>query len=206
KTQKSRALHKNQMRPIYVLLLAVCIAIASCDAVSAFATEQEGATAQSAAAEYRGTSGKRLLRSDNTANADDDVDEEERRFGVSKLTEVVKKGKSKMIDMHTKLKDQSLLGTFQLMKKGGFSDEAITGAWLTRGKSLDDIFDRWIRLGKSERQAANNLLKQNKTPDDLYSVFAKRGMNSEQIQTLWRSLKLDEDKLIALQKKFVPVN
>ncbi|ETO73281.1 hypothetical protein F444_10723 [Phytophthora nicotianae P1976] len=31
-------------------------------------------------------------------------------------------------------------------------------------------------------------------------------MNSEQIQTLWRSLKLDEDKLIALQKKFVLVN
>ncbi|ETP42584.1 hypothetical protein F442_10522 [Phytophthora nicotianae P10297] len=198
------------MRPIYVLLLAVCIAIASCDAVSAFATEQEGATAQRAAAEYRGTSGKRLLRSDNTANADDDVDEEERRFGVSKLTEVVKKGKTKLIDkqvlLQTKLKDKQLLRNYQQLLKGGFSDEAITGAWLTRGKSLDDIFDRWIRLGKSERQAANNLLKQNKTPDDLYSVFAQRGMNSEQIQTLWRSLKLDEDKLIALQKKFVLVN
>ncbi|ETO73384.1 hypothetical protein F444_10665 [Phytophthora nicotianae P1976] len=199
------------MRLTYLLLLAVCVVIALCDTVFSFVSKQEVTAAQHAAGGYRDASGKRLLRSDNAVTIVDDVADEDRLFsGVSKLTEALKKGKTKLIDkqvlLQTKLKDKQLLRNYQQLLKGGFSDEAITGAWLTRGKSLDNIFDRWIRLEKSERQAANNLLKQKKTPEDLYSVFAQRGMKPEQIQTLWRSLKLDESELIAFQKKFVLIN
>ncbi|KAG3108044.1 hypothetical protein PI124_g11618 [Phytophthora idaei] len=187
------------MRLPYVLLLAVCIVIASCDArLSAVDYEQEAAAAQNAklslaAAEYRGTSGKRLLRSDDFAPEDDDVNNAEERGipGLSKLNEMVRKGK-------TKVSDQVLLRKYRSMLKPGFSDKAITKAWIHQGKTSAKIYDRWIRLGKSERQAANNLLREGKTPEELFTVLRSRGMELEDMSKVWSGAKLDESKFYQL--------
>ncbi|KAG3063707.1 hypothetical protein PI124_g18000 [Phytophthora idaei] len=97
------------MRLPYVLLLAVCVVILSCDALSAFDYEQEAAAPQNAqlwgspgflaAAKTQDMSGKRLLRSE-FVNEDDVVDDNEERGipGLSKVNEILQKGKTKVND------------------------------------------------------------------------------------------------------------
>ncbi|KUF85833.1 hypothetical protein AM588_10001007 [Phytophthora nicotianae] len=187
----------------HVLLLALCIAIASCDAISAFVTEQEAAVVQNAqrlglshsvvAARDRGASGKRLLRSDNLPTVTNDVDAEERALpGITKLSELAKKGKSAV---STKLSDKMLWLKYHKLGKQKLSDLDITGMWLKSGKGPDKIFDRWIRLSKSPKQAAQNLLNHGTTTNDLYKVLRKRNMNLETIRPIWRDLGLTENQL-----------
>ncbi|ETL38280.1 hypothetical protein F442_10360 [Phytophthora nicotianae P10297] len=187
------------MRLPYVLLLAVCIIIASCNALSAY--EQEAVVAQNAqrwssthsvaAAETGDTSGKRLLRSDSIPT----VDAEERALpGMTKLTETLKKWISAL---RSKLSNKKLWWNYQKLGKQKLSDLDITGMWLKNGKSYDDIFDRWIRLDKSPRQAAKNLLNHGTTTNDLYKVLRKRNMNLETIRPIWREVGLTEYQLRA---------
>ncbi|ETI44903.1 hypothetical protein PPTG_01851 [Phytophthora nicotianae INRA-310] len=191
------------MRLPLVLLLAVCIAITSCAALSAFATEQETSVAQTAkrwgsphsiaAAGDRDMSGKQLLRADNLLLVDNDVDAEERGLpAITKLTDMVKKGK---FAVGTKLSDKMLWVKYQKLLKQKLSDLDITGMWLKSGKSPDKIFDRWIRLDKSPRQAAKNLLNHGTTANDLYKVLKKRNMDLETIRPIWRDLGLTENQL-----------
>ncbi|ETL38196.1 hypothetical protein F441_10503 [Phytophthora nicotianae CJ01A1] len=191
------------MRLAYLLLLAVCVVIASCNALSG--SEQETAAGQNAqrvgsfhsvaAAEYRGASGKRLLRSDTLPTVTDDVDAEERALpSITKLSELAKKGKSAV---STKLNNKMLWLKYQKLLKQQFSDLDITGMWLKSGKGPDKIFDRWIRLSKSPKQAAQNLLNHGTTTNDLYKVLRKRNMNLETIRPIWRDLGLTENQLRA---------
>ncbi|KAG2784390.1 hypothetical protein PC129_g19680 [Phytophthora cactorum] len=181
------------MRVPSVLLLAVCIVIASCDArLSAADYEQDAVAAQNAkhsvaAAEYRDTSGKRLFRSDDFAPEDDDVDDAEERGipGLSKLNEMVQKGKTKVLD-------QQLWSKYRSMLKSGFSDKAITEAWIHQGKTSAKIYDRWIRLGKSQNQAAKNLLREGIEPEELFKVLKSRGMKMQDMSNIWRNAGLDE--------------
>ncbi|ETK84867.1 hypothetical protein L915_10212 [Phytophthora nicotianae] len=69
--------------------------------------------------------------------------------------------------------------------------------WLKSGKGPDKIFDRWIRLSKSPKQAAQNLLNHGTTTNDLYKVLRKRNMNLETIRPIWRDLGLTENQLRA---------
>ncbi|KAF1795188.1 hypothetical protein PC118_g1163 [Phytophthora cactorum] len=198
------------MRLPYVLLLAVCVVIVSCDALSAFDYEQEAAATQNAqlpgspgflaAAQPHDTSGKRLLRSEFVP-ADDAVDDEEERGipGLSKLKDVVQKGK-------TKVNDQVLWRNYRSMLKTGFSDRGITEAWINQGKTSAKIFDRWIRLGKSERQAAKNLLKEGKSPEELFTVLKSRGMSIEGIWNVWSGAGLEKAQLSAILTKLAAKN
>ncbi|KAG6948070.1 hypothetical protein JG688_00015258 [Phytophthora aleatoria] len=186
------------MRLPYVLLLAMCIVIASCDALSAFDFEQEAAAPQ--IAQLRDTSGKRLLRSEFVPADGAGNDEEERGIpSLSKLKDVVQKGK-------TKANDQLLKMEYNKNIKIGFTDEAINKAWIHQRKAPAKIFDRWIRLGKSERQAANNLLREGTTPKDLFTVLKSRGMGLEDMYKVWSNANLDETILYKLWYKSEKVN
>ncbi|KUF79669.1 beta-glucosidase btgE [Phytophthora nicotianae] len=150
------------MRLAYLLFLTACIAIASCNALSA--SELQAAVGQNAqrlgsshsvvAARDRGASGKRLLRSDNLPTVTNDVDAEERALpGITKLSELAKKGKSAV---STKLSDKMLWLKYQKLGKQKLSDLDITGMWLKSGKVR-------IRFSTAGFDSASHRSKQPKT-------------------------------------------
>ncbi|EEY67163.1 secreted RxLR effector peptide protein, putative [Phytophthora infestans T30-4] len=198
------------MRLPYVLLLAVSIAIFSCTAA---ASEQEAAVTLQAkrwgslhpatAPGYRDTSGRRLLRSDDSLPIvdDDDVNTEERGIAsFTKINEMIKKGKSAV---SAKASNKMLWLKYQKLLGQKLSDLDITGVWLKQGKSADTIFERWIRLSKSPRQAATNLLNHGTTANDLYKVLRKQNMNLETIRPLWHKVGLTELQLRAARAKAI---
>ncbi|ETM44551.1 hypothetical protein L914_10228, partial [Phytophthora nicotianae] len=106
----------------------------------------------------------------------------------------------------SKVSDQQLWRKYRKLIKDGFSDEGIAGARVRKGEKLDKIYDNWIRLGKSSRQAANNLLKQNKTPKELFAVLNNRDMDLEEIYKIWRAVELDEPQLYRIWAKLAGNN
>ncbi|ETL78539.1 hypothetical protein L917_20665 [Phytophthora nicotianae] len=188
------------MRLLYELLFALCVVITVCDAVSPSndyaleATVQQSGRLRAshrsrAAAEARGMPDYRLLRTDSFVTENDAADVEQRGIpGLSKLSEWIEKGKSKMSDLQLRIQYKDVV-------RHGVSDDRVTKAWVQRGKPAEDIYNRWIRLKKSDLEASKLLLEQNLKPRDLYDLWAGRGMSMEDIYKLWRELKLDDTQI-----------
>ncbi|ETP14685.1 hypothetical protein F441_10394 [Phytophthora nicotianae CJ01A1] len=166
----------------HVLLLALCIAIASCDAISVLSLNKKLLSCKTLNV-WAYLTPSLLLEIVARLRA---------LPGITKLSELAKKGKSAV---STKLSDKMLWLMYQKLGKQKFSDLDITGMWLKSGKGPDKIFDRWIRLSKSPKQAAQNLLNHGTTTNDLYKVLRKRNMNLETIRPIWRDLGLTEYQL-----------
>ncbi|KAG3056077.1 hypothetical protein PI124_g23504 [Phytophthora idaei] len=172
------------MRLAYVLLLAVCIAITACDALSAFGDYgYEAAAMQNA--KLRGMPDKRLLRSDNFAHENDAVDAEERGIpGLLKLKEFAKTEKN-----------NDRLHKYASLVAKGYSDDAIFKTWMKETKDLDRVYNSWFRLRKSDKDTSELMFKNGVSPENLYRILDKRGVGMDGMYKLWRDLGLDERRI-----------
>ncbi|ETK84874.1 hypothetical protein F441_10384 [Phytophthora nicotianae CJ01A1] len=111
---------------------------------------------------------------------------------------MVKKGKA---TVSTKVRDMVLWKEYQKTIGKKFTDLQITEAWLRDGRTLDDVFDRWIRLDKSPKQAAKNLVAYGTTPGQLYNVLRNRNMNLREMRPIWQYVGMSDSQLRTIRLK-----
>ncbi|OWZ02105.1 Avirulence (Avh) protein [Phytophthora megakarya] len=182
------------MRWTYATLLALSFIVACSNAAStAIDSEKKPGLFQNDIADFpiilgsKAFSGvtKRSLRLGDTLISDaDNTNNEERAItipGLSRLTELAKKGKLKARNALEKLQ-------YRYWRKIGKTDASIYNRLAKKGKTSSEIYKLWRKFGKTDESFYRVFVKQGRTQDEIYNLWLGQGKTVDEIYALWKKL------------------